>query len=266
MRAKRALVCPRMGVAVTPVDCLTCEEPCAPRNFLFSLVEVRDIVDELELGGFNIVGVSELVDCPRRAYWKRVEPLEPLSWDSLVRIMIGSASHEKAADADNAFTWNELPILLQLNNRWILIGRVDVYDPYTQTLWDIKTTSYWAFRNGKLPYEQHVWQLSLYKWLLERVSVYPKHAKLLYVFRDAKRSQEQWVTIDVTEQLKNGDVVYHAVVAFIEQLEEALEANDVSQLPFPSEDQQYKCEGCPWRDKCLPRKNGQVTLEVSADE
>ena len=264
MRAKRVLVCPVNGITVTPVDCLMCENPCAPRNFIFSLVEPGDIVEELEFSGFNVVGVSELVDCPRRAYFRRVESLEPLSWDSLVRIMLGSASHEKARETDNAFTWNELPILLQLNDRWIIIGRVDVYDPYTRTLWDIKTTSYWAYKNGKLPYKQHVWQLSIYKWLLEEIGVYPRYAKLLYVFRDAKRSQEQWIAMNVTEQLKRRDFVYSFVQTFVELLESSLERKDPSELPFPEE--QYKCENCPWRRKCLPMRNGQQRLEVSVSE
>jgi len=266
VRAKRVLVCPRLGVSVSPVDCLTCEEPCAPRNFIFSLMEIGDIVAELEDAGFNVIGVSELTDCPRRAYFRRTETLEPLTWDSLVRIMLGSASHEKAANTDIGFTWNELPVIYQLNHRWILMGRVDVYDPHTRTLWDLKTTSYWAFKNEKLPYSEHVAQLSIYVWVFRRIGVAVDHAKLLYVFRDAKRSSEQWITYDVTEELWSDNEAERYIEDLTSRLENAVWRRDPSDLPFVSEEKRYKCESCPWRNKCLPRKNGQTTLEVSVNE
>ena len=97
MRAKRVIICPRLGIPVRPIDCLKCENPCAPRNFLYSLLDYVNFVEELEEEGINVIGVSEVTDCIRRAYWRRVEPLEPLTWDALVRIMIGSAGHQRQA-------------------------------------------------------------------------------------------------------------------------------------------------------------------------
>ena len=123
LRAKRVIICPRLGIPVRPIDCLKCENPCAPRNFLYALLDYVDFVSEVEDEGINVVGVSEITDCPRRAYWRRVEPLEPLSWDSLVRIMLGSAGHQRAAEAGAySLVWTELPVAVGLNSDWLLLG------------------------------------------------------------------------------------------------------------------------------------------------
>jgi len=265
VRAKRVLVCPRSRLPIFPVDCLLCEDPCAPRHFLYSLMRVGDTVQEIEdYSDISVIGVTEITDCPRRAYWRRVEHLEEMTWDSLVRIQAGSAVHGLIQQvAKNALMWAELPIAVRINYRWVLIGVIDAYDPLEATLWEIKTTS---FRNMEgIPFEEHVWQIRIYWWMLRQAGIHPRRLRIFYLLREAKRSAKQWVAFDV-EPPGHPDVVYGLVTDFIDSLEEALKSNDPSVLPLPPENKRFKCEHCAWRRKCLPMRNGQQRLEVSIGE
>jgi len=225
------------------------------------LLDYVNFVEELEEEGINVIGVSEVTDCIRRAYWRRVELLEPLSWDSLVRIMIGSAGHQRMAEAGNfSLMWTELPVAVRVNSSWMLLGRIDAYDPLRRELWELKTTSAWAHKNGKLPYEQHIWQVAIYRWMLRKNGLEPERVRILYMFRDARRSDWQWVDYDVTNKLPSDGEIEERVNSFVEQLKRALEQRDPSMLPLPDESERYKCEGCPWRNKCLALRQGQQLL------
>jgi len=225
-----------------------------------------DLSEEIEnYAGMNVVGVTEITDCPRRAYWKRKEAIEPLTWDSFVRIHTGSAWHQSLEPfARPAIMWAELPIGLSINDRWVLVGVIDAYDPLRGELWEIKTTGWQNYANNRLPFEEHIRQAGIYTWMLHQAGVYPKRVRIFYLFREARRNGKQWVDYDVP--LDDLEKEYHYIDAFIDALEEALESDDPSTLPLLPEDKRFKCERCAWRNKCLPRKEGQVTLEVSTDE
>ena len=260
MRAKRVLVCPRTGVPVFPADCLLCENPCAPRHFLFSLMRVGETSDEIEsYSHLRVIGVTEITDCPRRAFFRRVESIEELTWDSMVRIHAGSAIHGIIEQvARSSLMWAELPIAIRVNDRWILMGTIDAYDPLDGILWEIKTTG--AHNALRVPFEEHIAQIHIYWWMLRQAGILPRRLMIFYLFREAKRTAKQWTAFEV-EPPEHPDAVFTRIAAFIDSLEEALESNDPSVLPLPPENKRFKCEHCAWRRKCLPMKTGQQRLE-----
>ena len=251
MKAERRIVCPRDGKPADALKCLKCEDPCVPRSVLFSFLQAG----WNSLNSLKIVGVTEITDCPRRAYFRRVQPYEDFTFPALVRMQLGSGFHLTSVAASNAsITWVELPVLRELDGSgWFLAGILDEYDPLSMTVWERKTTSVWSYKNDKLPYPEHVRQLKLYVYMLYG-TLGIVDAKLVYFFRDARRSEKQFATyeIEVPERADDVDDVlgedWKYAVKFALQLEAALAKQDPSLLPRT--DQEFKCNDCPFKQLC----------------
>jgi CRISPR/Cas system-associated exonuclease Cas4 (RecB family) len=123
--------------------------------------------------------VSDLTKCPRQIAWK-----DHPTWEYPMRskaIILGTAFHMLMEATTRDCAQTEYDLEVEVAGRK-LVGRVDHYNPLTETLVDYKTTA--AIYYDLIPYGEHVTQLNLYAYMLRKNDHPVNEALIQYISTD----------------------------------------------------------------------------------
>ncbi len=246
-----------------PVEVDTCLEcalhhraPSCPLDYLVLRKLAREIRDDegvelLRATGFPVVRVTSLIGCPRAAWYElhNVQP-DPEPPSRLWARLRGTIFHEALLPRDGALTERRLAVFVK--GVAFVTGRVDWYDPTSETLVDIKTVSRrarWDRANGGFKeFEikanpRHVQQLRLYKWLLEENGYPVTSARLLYLSMQQTKSIPVELTLDGVEEF---------VLDTLSRI-----TAETPPPPVPPEGEGWRCSYCPYGD-CPSNANSSI--------
>jgi CRISPR-associated exonuclease Cas4 len=122
----------------------------------------------------NVIHVSEVAGCLRRAWYERVRPQPALDPNNVV-IMVGNGVHEKLQELLAEKGWqSEVEAKYKVKDFW-LVGHADLYHPEEQVVLELKTSS----KVPEEPYRGHALQINSYIFMLRA-----KRGYIVYVARD----------------------------------------------------------------------------------
>jgi CRISPR/Cas system-associated exonuclease Cas4 (RecB family) len=182
--------------------------------------------------------VTELTNCLRNTFYKKNRfPTEVLSSNisELWSTVRGNMLHKLA----NAYSWNELEgeieITLDNGKKITVCGRLDMYDPETKTIIDIKTTNglEQKIANNELPNNDHIFQIQSYGTIFSKI-IPVDHLNLVYV------DNSQITTFEVSLE-NNYDWIKHRVSI----LESSMES-----MKMPTAEIGSKCKFCRYQKLC----------------
>ena len=135
----------------------------------------RELVERRRrLYSIDVIHVSEVAGCLRRAYYERTRPRPALDPSNIV-MMIGNGVHEKLQELLAGRGWlSEVEARYRVKDFW-LVGHADLYHPDGQVVVELKTVG----KAPEQPYRSHLVQLNAYLYMLKARQGY-----LVYIARN----------------------------------------------------------------------------------
>lgn len=222
--------CEQRRQGITFEECQECAK-CLPAIVIKTLRKT-DFTKER-----NSYAVGEVIDCLRKAYYERKEPL-PTQYFTLSTLLSMKRGKLFEGLLDST-RWQELDGTLPVNvdgEPVKLQGRIDAYDPDKKQIIELKSTK--IFEDTELPREQNVLQLQCYGTIFKKHVFDVNELTLLYVDMDAFETYSVPL-VDKSAWLEGRVKILHRAVR-----------DSVS----PPEEPSYKCQNCPCRSKCTAQK------------
>jgi len=186
----------------------------------------------------NEIWISDLVLCPLRTELREMYP--ELSLIPKPNLLLGSLVHLGIRFIAAACGLDyEVPISKEISingKRYILKGRIDLYSPDDNILWELKT----ARETFSIPHPHHILQVYLYK-----IMVNAEEARIIYVAPD--RVCE--VPVSEADMIVAMGKIVSAEGISERKLIETLVDIHINKKKVPLWD--WECEGyCPFRQFC----------------
>ena len=206
------------------------------------------------------VSVSTILRCLRKAKWEHEQEYY-LPQEIAYYFMRGSLIHgilETVEAFDNSradgvrFIEKDFSVIVPGTNSK-LIGRIDRYE--NGVLYDYKTMSdqgiHRLLKEG--PKEDHVWQVNMYKWMIEKNGFPVNDVVIVYVMMSnaAQSGSHVWV------KDRKGNRTLQRINRVPIYTEEMILNNIVSKFKYletyqepPAKPEDWYCNNCYFRDKC----------------
>ncbi len=124
----------------------------------------------------DVIHVSEVSECLRKAYYTRTAPLKP-NEAALIIMSFGNGLHNQLQEYLVSQGWKS-EVEVSWNFKYFrLIGHIDLYNPTNNTVLEIKTTN----KIPDNPYPNHVMQLNSYQAMIKAEKGY-----LIYISRNGQ--------------------------------------------------------------------------------
>lgn len=258
-------LCETTGNPVPFHDCLACAErrqqPVCPfppailkalANSMQADERLREAQALARSMGIPLLRVTGLLGCTRQAWYglHYPAPLEtPSAHWARLRGTIFHAALEALAGEEAVAETRLIASLEGLGVRVWIAGKVDHYDPDTGLITDYKTINSFGKKLTALdlPKLQHVAQLQLYGWLLDRAGYpYPTAGRIVYMDMGAVRTVDVPMPDEEARRQVEADLV-----AKVQRIVTA-----PADGPAGDPQEAWQCAYCVYADLCPYRVNG----------
>jgi len=218
--------CEKKNVRITFEECQKCAK-CLPATIIKTLR-----IFERHTKQRNSYSVSEVVNCLRKSYFERKEPLQDQFYTlkSLLSMTRGKL-FEGLLDSTR---WQELDGSLEFDidgENVKIMGRIDAYDPDKLEIIELKSTK--ISDHTRLPRAKNELQLQCYGTIFKSIFGV-KELTLVYVDMDVFEKYPVPL-VDKTDWLKEQIQILHRAIR---------------DSKSPNEEQSFECKFCPYNSKC----------------